>query len=82
MPDQLSTEHLLRALGLPGFEGRQHCGLDDARNSARVLREIARRGYKLHDNRKLKTSAEKRWDWMAGNGKVIWTAAADDPRAT
>ncbi|PWN50934.1 hypothetical protein IE53DRAFT_73557 [Violaceomyces palustris] len=38
-----TLEGLLRALGLGEFEGRQHCGLDDTKNVARLCRELVRR---------------------------------------
>jgi 3'-5' exoribonuclease 1 len=78
MPDNLTTDALLRALSLAGFEGRQHCGLDDARNSARVLQELASRGHRLSETTTVKSSAELRWDWMKGKGKVGWTAPTDN----
>lgn len=40
----------LRFLGLT-FEGREHCGLDDAVNIARVVLEMKKRGRKIETNR-------------------------------
>ncbi|KZT54592.1 hypothetical protein CALCODRAFT_438384, partial [Calocera cornea HHB12733] len=46
----LSIPCQLRKLRLDPFEGRQHCGIDDTRNIARVLAELARRGCTLEQN--------------------------------
>ncbi|EPQ31864.1 uncharacterized protein PFL1_00063 [Pseudozyma flocculosa PF-1] len=39
----LSLKGLLELLGLGAFEGREHCGLDDTRNVARLVVELGRR---------------------------------------
>ena len=39
----LSLKGLLELLGLGAFEGREHCGLDDTRNVARLVIELGRR---------------------------------------
>ncbi|KAN0066450.1 hypothetical protein ACQY0O_000544 [Thecaphora frezii] len=39
----LSLRGLLDLLGLGAFEGREHCGLDDTRNVARLVVEVGRR---------------------------------------
>ncbi|KAJ3535068.1 hypothetical protein NMY22_g6655 [Coprinellus aureogranulatus] len=52
----------LKALGLPEFDGRQHSGIDDARNIARVLTELARNGVSLQPTTPIHPN--KRWHWM------------------
>lgn len=58
----------LQALGLPGFQGRPHSGIDDARNIARILAELARRGVRLAPNTSIKSN--RRWHWMGRPGEV------------
>jgi len=66
----MNIDGQLQALGLPSFEGRQHCGLDDARNIARILSELARRGNRLEPNAVIHTN--RRWKWMGKNtGEVL-----------
>ncbi|XP_051186194.1 uncharacterized protein [Lolium perenne] len=43
---RVNLQEAVRAAGL-NWEGRLHCGLDDARNTARLLVEIMRRGAKI-----------------------------------
>ncbi|XP_044975627.1 ERI1 exoribonuclease 2-like [Hordeum vulgare subsp. vulgare] len=43
---RVNLEEAVRAAGLD-WEGRLHCGLDDALNTARLLAEIMRRGVKM-----------------------------------
>ncbi|KAM3350734.1 hypothetical protein ACQJBY_023048 [Aegilops geniculata] len=43
---RVNLQEAVRAAGLD-WEGRLHCGLDDARNTARLLAEIMRRGVKI-----------------------------------
>ncbi|KAF7970746.1 hypothetical protein HWV62_1520 [Athelia sp. TMB] len=52
----------LHALGLSSFEGRQHSGIDDTRNIARILAELARRGVSLQANCVI--DPRRRWHWM------------------
>jgi len=62
-PDRsLNITRQLAALSLPPFQGRQHSGIDDTRNIARVLIELARRGVRLEPN--LRIHPERRWYWM------------------
>lgn len=70
----LSITGLLSALSLSAFEGRQHAGLDDARNIARLLCELARRKAVLEPNVRLDRANEgKRWAWMGqSRGVVLW----------
>ncbi|KAI0340609.1 hypothetical protein BDW22DRAFT_1360017 [Trametopsis cervina] len=59
----------LEVLGLGAFEGRQHCGIDDTRNVARIVIELARRGMLLKPNTAI--NPHRRWPWMGRNGKVL-----------
>lgn len=43
---------MLEILGL-AFEGRQHCGLDDSKNIARIATNILEDGFTLNVNEKL-----------------------------
>jgi hypothetical protein len=63
---------MLHDLGLQPFEGRQHSGIVDARNEARVVQEIARdnTSFVILENRTISPNEEPRWDWMVGDGKV------------
>ncbi|KAF7791248.1 hypothetical protein EIP86_002262 [Pleurotus ostreatoroseus] len=59
----------LHVLGLGLFEGRQHCGMDDTRNVARIVVELARRGMPLRPNTSI--NPNRRWPWMGRNGKIL-----------
>lgn len=61
----------LHLLGLAPFQGRQHCGIDDARNVSRIVVELARRGMRLRPNTPI--NPNRRWPWMgrSGSGKVL-----------
>ncbi|KAI0336311.1 hypothetical protein GY45DRAFT_1315626 [Cubamyces sp. BRFM 1775] len=65
----LSIPRQLHALGLEPFEGRQHSGIDDTRNIARLVIELARRGWKLEPNTPI--NPNRRWPWMGKRGKVL-----------
>ncbi|KAJ8481235.1 hypothetical protein ONZ51_g6138 [Trametes cubensis] len=65
----LSIPRQLLALGLEPFEGRQHSGIDDTRNIARLVIELARRGWKLEPNTPI--NPNRRWPWMGKRGKVL-----------
>ncbi|OJA10417.1 hypothetical protein AZE42_03547 [Rhizopogon vesiculosus] len=58
----------LQALGLPEFQGRPHSGIDDARNLARIMAELARRGVRLIPNASIRPN--RRWYWMGRPGEV------------
>ncbi|KAJ7940858.1 ribonuclease H-like domain-containing protein, partial [Mycena leptocephala] len=58
----------LLALGLPQFLGRQHSGIDDARNLARILKQLALEGVSLQPNTSIK---RRRWVWMGKSGKIL-----------
>ncbi|KAM5539082.1 hypothetical protein V8D89_007305 [Ganoderma adspersum] len=64
-----SISRQLHALGLEPFEGRQHSGIDDARNVCRLLIELARRGWRLEPNTRI--NPNRRWPWMGKRGKVL-----------
>jgi len=59
----------LEALGLPAFEGRQHSGIDDTRNVAKIVIELARRYVRLWPNTKINPS--RRWPWMGKSGQIL-----------
>lgn len=58
---RLTLLQQLRHLGMQ-FEGRQHRGLDDAVNIARVVLELVRRGCKIEENRFLDRHERGRLD--------------------
>ncbi|CEL52473.1 3'-5' exonuclease eri1 OS=Schizosaccharomyces pombe (strain 972 / ATCC 24843) GN=eri1 PE=1 SV=1 [Rhizoctonia solani AG-1 IB] len=55
------------------FEGRQHCGMDDARNVARILVELGKREVRLEPNTVI--HPRKRWPWMARDGQIHFDEA-------
>ncbi|KAI0315523.1 ribonuclease H-like domain-containing protein [Amylostereum chailletii] len=59
----------LRSLGLAPFEGRQHSGIDDTRNIARIVTELARRGVRLYPNTTIHPN--RRWYWMGKKGQIL-----------
>jgi 3'-5' exoribonuclease 1 len=63
IPDQL------KALGLPAFEGRQHSGIDDTRNIAKIVIELARRDVRLLPNTRINLG--RRWPWMGKSGHIL-----------
>ncbi|KAH9854042.1 ribonuclease H-like domain-containing protein [Lenzites betulinus] len=65
----LSIPRQLHALGLAPFEGRPHSGIDDTRNIARLVVELARRGWKLEPNTSV--NPNRRWPWMGKRGRVL-----------
>ncbi|EIN03621.1 hypothetical protein PUNSTDRAFT_146951 [Punctularia strigosozonata HHB-11173 SS5] len=67
----------LRGLGLEPFAGRQHCGIDDARNVARILAELGRRGAKLQPNSSI--DHKRRWPWMGKKGLILEEYIAGAP---
>lgn len=64
---------VLEALGLPPFEGQLHSGIDDVRNIARILVELAmpHRGWRVVQNAHIR-GREKTWKWMRKGGKIAW----------
>lgn len=65
----LNIPQQLRVLSLGQFQGREHCGIDDTRNIARVLIELARRGIRLVPNTPI--NPNRRWVWMGRPGEVL-----------
>ncbi|KZS98952.1 hypothetical protein SISNIDRAFT_403605 [Sistotremastrum niveocremeum HHB9708] len=66
----LNLTSQLKALSLAPFEGRQHSGIDDTRNIARIVTELARRGVRLEPN--LYINPGRRWNWMGSRrGEVL-----------
>jgi len=66
----LNLTSQLNALSLPPFEGRQHSGIDDSRNIARIVTELARIGFSLESN--LNIDPGRRWYWMGARLGEIW----------
>ncbi|KAG7562199.1 hypothetical protein FFLO_02384 [Filobasidium floriforme] len=64
----------LEALNMGKFQGRQHSGIDDATNVARILIELARRDVLLEMNDNLPPATNpKRYNWMGEKpGQVYW----------
>ncbi|KAG2116504.1 ribonuclease H-like domain-containing protein [Suillus discolor] len=65
----LNIPQQLQVLGLPAFQGRLHSGIDDTRNIARVMTELARRGVRLEP--KTSINPNRRWNWMGKSGVVL-----------
>ncbi|KAH9842902.1 ribonuclease H-like domain-containing protein [Rhodofomes roseus] len=65
----LTIPRQLASLGLAPFQGRQHSGIDDTRNIARILAELPKRGVKLEPN--IHINPRKRWPWMGKRGKIL-----------
>lgn len=63
---------VLAALGAEPFQGREHSGIDDCRNIARILQELVKpeRNWRVCANAKVH-SKEKKWQWMQ-KGRVAW----------
>jgi len=55
----------LQALSLAPFQGRQHSGINDTRNIARIVTELARVGQPLESN--VQIDPNRRWHWMGAN---------------
>ncbi|KAF9562164.1 hypothetical protein CPC08DRAFT_706893 [Agrocybe pediades] len=65
----LNISAQLKILGLPAFEGRQHSGIDDTRNIAKIVTELARRGVRLVPNTTIYPG--RRWRWMGKHGQIL-----------
>ncbi|KIJ17351.1 hypothetical protein PAXINDRAFT_168043 [Paxillus involutus ATCC 200175] len=65
----LNIPQQLGALGLGPFQGRVHSGIDDTRNIARIMIELARRGIRLEPNTSI--NPNRRWQWMGRPGEVL-----------
>ncbi|KAJ6513888.1 ribonuclease H-like domain-containing protein [Mycena vitilis] len=59
----------LLALGLPPFLGRQHSGIDDTRNLARIMSQLALEGVRLQPNTSI--NPRRRWAWMGKSGRIL-----------
>lgn len=70
---------VLKALGLEPFEGRQHSGIDDVRNIARILLELVKpeRNWTVAANAKIE-GKDKTWYWMKSNGRIAWKYPLDN----
>jgi len=66
----LNISSQLNALSLPPFKGRQHSGIDDSRNIARIVTELARIGISMESN--LNVNPGRRWYWMGARPGEIW----------
>ncbi|KLT39607.1 hypothetical protein CC85DRAFT_250908 [Cutaneotrichosporon oleaginosum] len=73
----LTIADQLTALGLSAFEGRQHSGIDDATNIARILQAIGARGVHIEANATLSLANMRRYSWMGRPGEVMWSKPAD-----
>ncbi|CAA7267640.1 unnamed protein product [Cyclocybe aegerita] len=65
----LNISAQLNVLSLPKFEGRQHSGIDDTRNIAKIVTELARRDVCLLPNTAINPG--RRWRWMGKHGQVL-----------
>ncbi|KAF9228000.1 hypothetical protein BS17DRAFT_774617 [Gyrodon lividus] len=65
----LNIPQQLGALALGPFQGRVHSGIDDTRNVARIIIELARRGIRLEPNTPI--NPNRRWQWMGRPGEVL-----------
>ncbi|KAJ7134947.1 ribonuclease H-like domain-containing protein, partial [Mycena crocata] len=59
----------LMVLGLTPFIGRQHSGIDDGRNLARILAQLAQEGVRLQPNTAI--NPRRRWFWMGKSGRIL-----------
>ncbi|KAJ7109163.1 ribonuclease H-like domain-containing protein [Mycena epipterygia] len=65
----LNIPAMLRVLGLEAFRGRQHSGIDDARNLARIMTQLALEGVRLQPNTSI--NPRRRWYWMGKAGQIL-----------
>lgn len=70
---------VLKALNLEPFEGRQHSGIDDVRNIARILQELVKpeRNWRVEANARIE-GKDKSYYWMRRDGRVAWEHPLDD----
>jgi len=66
----LNINSQLNVLSLAPFKGRQHSGIDDSRNIARIVTELARIGTSLESN--VNIDPGRRWYWMGAHLGEIW----------
>ncbi|KAG8933939.1 hypothetical protein FRC02_010874 [Tulasnella sp. 418] len=65
----LNISSQLKALSLGSFSGRQHSGIDDARNISRILQALAVRAVRLEGNTYV--NPNRKWYWMGRDGVVL-----------
>ncbi|WVR08125.1 hypothetical protein IAU60_005171 [Kwoniella sp. DSM 27419] len=64
---------MVEALNLGEFEGRQHSGLDDASNIARILIALSKKDVIIEANGRIQPlGSDKRYPWMGKRGEVLW----------
>ncbi|WRT69622.1 uncharacterized protein IL334_006611 [Kwoniella shivajii] len=64
---------MVEALGLGEFEGRQHSGLDDATNIARILIALSEKDIIFEPNGTIHPLGKgNRYPWMGERGEVKW----------
>ncbi|WVF68444.1 hypothetical protein IAT40_003210 [Kwoniella sp. CBS 6097] len=64
---------MVAALDLGEFEGRQHSGLDDATNIARILIALSEKNVVIEANGIIQPiSSGRRYPWMGKKGEVLW----------
>ncbi|GAA94850.1 uncharacterized protein L969DRAFT_67429 [Mixia osmundae IAM 14324] len=84
-PDRMDVPSLLDALGLPPFEGRQHSGRADTRNTARVVMGFADIGWilipTLHELPR--SIPNNRWPWQSRSRSrhIIWPVTTSTAHA-
>ncbi|KAJ3053687.1 3'-5' exoribonuclease 1 [Rhizophlyctis rosea] len=71
--DRANLSGMLHGLDMR-FEGREHCGLDDARNIARIVRRMMRDGCVMRENVELKLSKRK----VGRKGRVLYTKGSNN----
>lgn len=64
----LNIPQQLQALALGHFTGKQHRGIDDARNLCRIMESLASRNVSLEAN--MFVNPNRRWYWMGRDGVV------------
>ncbi|KAK7023716.1 exonuclease eri1 [Favolaschia claudopus] len=69
LPVSLNIPGQLSALGMPPFVGHQHSGIDDARNIARIVAQLALEGERLQPNTTI--NIRRRWRWMGRSGRIL-----------
>ncbi|TPX51828.1 hypothetical protein SeMB42_g00501 [Synchytrium endobioticum] len=68
-----SLSGMLNCLGM-NFEGREHSGIDDARNIARIVLRMMGDGMKVKENVELKLSKRK----VGRHNRVHWTKSSNE----
>ncbi|WVQ95998.1 hypothetical protein IAU59_003098 [Kwoniella sp. CBS 9459] len=64
---------MVEALNLGEFEGRQHSGLDDATNIARILIALSEKNVVIEANGTIQPlGSGKRYPWMGQKGEILW----------